>query len=325
MKRKYVARFLSLGLTAALGACLALPAGAANAPVYTGELCPVCGEGWLMETEVVMSRDAVAKAPCAHGDATATDYTSEVQCWIAADCNRCGYGESREAYQREETSCSLDFAPVPTPPATVAEPVAYTGSPLSLAEDLLAQARAAGLRPGQMLVAEHNRAQYLVHPTMLYEGWDAWQADLPDLPLPQSIGDYTWSAARPSDQPYFSDAATFETDARRVHDYEDWQTGAVLDAGPVTAATAFYNTGSYAAFTVTLRRAPAAVTGETVAIDGVPVTIQYDADGRCTAVAWQDEGLSLTLEPMNISTTAATAALVDLVQAEQDALTAWAA
>ena len=31
------------------------------------------------------------------------------------------------------------------------------------------------------------------------------------------------------------------------------------------------------------------------------------------------------LEPMNISTTAATAALVDLVQAEQDALTAWAA
>lgn len=139
MKRKYVARFLSLGLTAALGACLALPAGAANAPVYTGELCPVCGEGWLMETEVVMSRDAVSKAPCAHGDATAT------------------------------------------------------------------------------------------------------------------------------------------------------------------------------------------VTGETVAIDGVPVTIQYDADGRCTAVAWQGEGVSLTLEPMNISTTAATAALVDLVQAEQDALTAWAA
>ena len=53
--------------------------------------------------------------------------------------------------------------------------------------------------------------------------------------------------------------------------------------------------------------------------------IQYDADGRCTAVAWQGEGVSLTLEPMNISTTAATAALVDLVQAEQDALTAWAA
>ena len=45
MKRKYVARFLSLGLTAALGACQALPAGAADAPVYTGELCPVCGEG----------------------------------------------------------------------------------------------------------------------------------------------------------------------------------------------------------------------------------------------------------------------------------------
>ena len=57
----------------------------------------------------------------------------------------------------------------------------------------------------------------------------------------------------------------------------------------------------------------------------MPVTIQYDADGRCTAVAWQGEGVSLTLEPMNISTTAATAALVDLVQAEQDALTAWAA
>ena len=71
--------------------------------------------------------------------------------------------------------------------------------------------------------------------------------------------------------------------------------------------------------------APAAATGETVAIDGVPVTIQYDADGRYTAVAWQGEGISLTLEPMNISTTAATAALVDLVQAEQDALTAWAA
>ena len=104
-----------------------------------------------------------------------------------------------------------------------------------------------------------------------------------------------------------------------MHDYEDWQTGTVLDAGPVTAATAFYNTGSYAAFTVTLRRAPAAVTGETVAIDGVPVTIQYDADGRCTAVAWQGEGVSLTLEPMSISTTAATAALVDLVQAERDA------
>lgn len=67
------------------------------------------------------------------------------------------------------------------------------------------------------------------------------------------------------------------------------------------------------------------MTGETVAIDGVPVTIQYDADGCCTAVAWQGEGLSLTLEPMSISTTAATAALVDLVQAEQDALTAWAA
>lgn len=175
-----------------------------------------------------------------------------------------------------------------------------------------------------MLVAEHNRAQYLVHPTMLYEDWDAWQTDLPDLPLPQSIGRYAWRAARPSDHPYFSDAATFETVARRAHEYEDWQTGAVLKAGPVTVATAFYNTGGYAAFAVTLRRAPAAVTGETLEIDGVPITIQYDADGRCTAAAWQGEGVSLTLQPMNIGTTAATAALAGLVNARLDALTAGA-
>ena len=85
MKRIFTnqhSKLLRVRLTAAvmalLVAVLALPAAAAEAQPLTP--CPACGAGWLLEPAAVqLDRTTTEKAPCAHGDPAATDYSQTVR------------------------------------------------------------------------------------------------------------------------------------------------------------------------------------------------------------------------------------------------------
>lgn len=329
MKRNHVARrhawqsVLALLLVSAVCCLAALPALAAQ----DRTLCPVCAAGWCRTAQVPISRTTVGEEPCAHGSASATDYTVKVQYQEMTTCTRCGAVQAGEPYTVEEVSCSLNFPAVPTPAPSAAAPQ-VSASPLSLTEDLAAQAQAAGVQPDEQFVAKHNGALYLVQYTPPVTDWDAWQATGAAALLPQTLGDATWQrGARDAD--LNGDGLVDNwVNCRPLHDWESWSAGTVTERDlPAATISAIYGRDSLLICTLTLRRAAAPdMFGETFTQDDVTLHRQYTRDGALRRMWWQDDetGVVLELDPYACTAGQAAATLAELVRSRADAYTAWA-
>lgn len=316
-------KILALLLVSAVCCLAALPALAAQ----DRTLCPVCAAGWCRTAQVPISRTTVGEEPCAHGSASATDYTVKVQYQEMTTCTRCGAVQSGEPYTVEEVSCSMNFPAVPTPAPSAAAPQT-SASPLSLTEDLAAQAQAAGVQPDEQFVAKHNGALYLVQYTPPVTDWDAWQTTGAEALLPQTLGDATWQqGARDAD---LNGGGLVDNwvNCRPLHDWESWSAGTVTERDlPAATISATYERGSLTAFTLTLRRATAPdMFGETFTQDGVTLHRQYTRDGALSRLWWQDDetGVVLELHPYAYTADQSAAMLAGLVRSLADAYTDWA-
>lgn len=330
MKRIFTnqhSKLLRVRLTAAvmalLVAVLALPAAAAEAQPLTP--CPACGAGWLLEPAAVqLDRTTTEKAPCAHGDPAATDYSQTVRYQPVQACSHCGYTEAGEVYAAVETSCSLDFAPVPRPGAQAAAP--YQAPELNLQQDLYAQAQQAELTAGQFMIGEHNRTLYLVQYTPVVADYTAWGGA---ALTPEEYGDYTWQAGSESVAALlWSENPEMTVTARALHDFEQGAAGDVLGwTLPQANVCASYGRDGVTYFTLSLSRAAVQPVGEALNADGVDLYARYGTDGEAFMLTWYDpeSGLAVELQQMRISERSAAAWLVGYVQQNAEALRDWAA
>lgn len=291
-------------------------------------LCPVCTQGWGRTWQVPISRTTVGESPCTHGDGTATDYIVKVQYQEMVTCTHCGAVKTGEPYTVEEVSCSLEFpaAATPAPEGEAAQPAA--GS-LSLAEDLTAQARAAGLQPDERMVAGHNGSLYLVRYAPPVTDWAAWQTTEAGGLFPQSLGDTAWQQGALDANAGGLDLLETGVAYRPLHDFEDWSAGEIVEQDlPAAVISAAYQRQDLLAFTLTLRRAPAPdMIGETFAQGDVTLYRQYTRDGALRRIWWQDAetGTVLELTPYAYTEARGAELLAGLVDAHAADYTAWAA
>lgn len=314
---------LTPAVMALLVAALALPAAAAEAQPLTP--CPACGAGWLLEPAAVqLDRTTTEKAPCAHGDPAATDYTQTVRYQPMQACSHCGYAVAGEVYTAVETSCSLDFAPVPRPAAQAAAP--YQAPELNLQQDLYAQAQQAGLAAGQFMIGEHNRTLYLVQYTPVVADYAAWGGA---ALTPQECGGYTWQAGSESAAALqWSETPEMAVTARALHDFEQGAAGDVPGRTlPQATVCASYGRGGAVYFTLSLSRAAVQPGGKVLNADGVDLYARYGADGEVHTLTWYDpeSGLAAELQQVRISEQGAAAWLAGYVQQNAEALRDWAA
>ena len=291
---------------------LALPAAAAEAQPLTP--CPACGAGWLLEPAAVqLDRTTTEKAPCAHGDPAATDYLQTVRYQPVQACSHCGYTEVGEVYAAVETSCSLDFVPVPRRRAARLRPRTSAGT--QLAAGPVRPGAAGGLTAGQFMIGEHNRTLYLVQYTPVVADYTAWGGA---ALTPQEYGDYTWQAGSESVAALlWSENPEMTVTARALHDFEQGAAGDVLGwTLPQANVCASYGPGwGYILYAVPFPRSRAAGRGS--AERGRRGSVRPVWHRReAFMLTWYDpeSGLAVELQQMRISERSAAALVVGYVQ-----------